>query len=192
MATAVQGGYFEGDGKSIIGLGLDSSEVGFRPDIFKEMYAEGKKLGLRRTAHAGEEGDPSYISGALDSLHAERIDHGIRLTEEPDLLARIVKEEILLTVCPLSNVCLRAVKSVGEVPIRKFLEEGVRFSINSDDPAYFGGYILANYCAVQEAFGLSMGEWERIAGNAIEGSWCTEERKGVLKGMLGECMEKFA
>ena len=195
MKMAVEGGYFdvkeEGKGRVIIGLGLDSSEVGFRPELFEEMYAEGGKLGLRRTAHGGEEGDPSYISGALDTLRVERIDHGIRLTEDPQLLQRVVKEEVLLTVCPLSNVCLQAVKHVGEVPIKTFLEAGVRFSINSDDPAYFGGYILNNYCAVQEAFGLSMEEWGTIARNSIHGSWIGEERKSEMLAMLDTCMSMY-
>jgi adenosine deaminase len=104
----------------------------------------------------------------------------------------VVKDGILLTVCPLSNVCLQAVKHVSEVPIRKFLDKGVKFSINSDDPAYFGGYILQNYCAVEEAFGLSMQEWETIARNSILGSWCGEGRKGELFELLEACMSKYA
>jgi adenosine deaminase len=196
MALAVKGGHFdvESDGqeRAITGLGLDSSEVGFRPELFVDMYGEGEKRGLRRTAHAGEEGDPTYINGALDALHAERIDHGIRLTEDPELLRRVVKEEILLTVCPLSNVCLQAVDSVSQVPIKTFLEAGVKFSINSDDPAYFGGYILNNYCAVQEAFNLSMEEWRTIVSNSIHGSWIDEKRKSELLGLLDACMSKHA
>lgn len=195
MQSAIAGGFFtpqQGRERVIAGLGLDSSEVGFRPELFKEQYAQGKELGLHRTAHGGEEGDPSYISGALDSLHCERIDHGIKLVQDPELLARIVKEEILLTVCPLSNVCLQAVKEVGEVPIRKFLEDGVKFSINSDDPAYFGGYILKNYCAVQKAFNLSKEEWKTIVQNSINGSWTGQQRKDELLSMLDQCLEKHA
>jgi adenosine deaminase len=149
-------------------------------------------LGLHRTAHGGEEGDPSYISGALDSLHCERIDHGIKLIQDPELLARIVKEQILLTVCPLSNVCLQAVQEVGQVPIRKFLDEGVKFSINSDDPAYFGGYILKNYCAVQKAFNLTKDEWKVIVQNSINGSWIGQQRKDELLAMLEKCLQKHA
>jgi adenosine deaminase len=197
MKTATEGGYFdvsaseEGE-RRIAGLGLDSSEAGFRPELFEEMYTEGAELGVRLTAHAGEEGDPSYIQGALDSLHVSRIDHGIRLTEDPELLRRVVREEVLLTVCPLSNVCLQAVKNVGEVPIRKFLEEGVQFSINSDDPAYFGGYILQNYCAVQEAFGLSVEEWGTIARNSVHASWTGDGRKKELLALVEACMSKYA
>ncbi|KAF2031810.1 adenosine deaminase [Setomelanomma holmii] len=190
MAAAVAGGYFDDEDRVITGLGLDSSEVGFRPELFEEMYAEAQKKGIRRTAHAGEEGDPTYISGALDALHAERIDHGIRLVEDPALMERVIKERIMLTVCPLSNVCLRAVENVGQVPIRKFLEAGVKFSLNSDDPAYFGGYILNNYCAVQEAFDLSVGEWKVIVQNSIEGSWCDQARKNELLSILDDCVRK--
>jgi adenosine deaminase len=196
MQSAIAGGHFdvneESQQRPIIGLGLDSSEVGFRPELFVDVYREGQKRGLRRTAHGGEEGDPSYIRGALDTLQVERIDHGIRLTEDAQLLDRVVRQEVLLTVCPLSNVCLQAVKEISQVPIRTFLEAGVKFSINSDDPAYFGGYVLNNYCAVQEAFGLSMEEWRTIAQNSVHGSWVGEERKSELLGMLDECMSKHA
>ncbi|RAR01823.1 adenosine deaminase [Stemphylium lycopersici] len=195
MAAAVAGGYFENgeDGeRGIAGLGLDSSEVGFRPELFQDMYREGGERGLRRTAHAGEEGDTTYISGALDTLHVERIDHGIRLTEDAELMRRVVDEKVLLTVCPLSNVCLQAVKDISQVPIRTFLDAGVRFSINSDDPAYFGGYILNNYCAVQDAFGLDMEDWRTIVNNSIQGSWIGEKRKSELLGLLDECMSKHS
>ncbi|KAH7355882.1 adenosine deaminase [Pyrenochaeta sp. MPI-SDFR-AT-0127] len=195
MQTAISGAYFdEKDNKprAITGLGLDSSEVGFRPELFVDQFREGGKRGLRRTAHGGEEGDPSYISGALDTLHVERIDHGIRLTEDQDLLQRVVRENILLTVCPLSNVCLQAVKSIDQLPIRTFLEAGVKFSINSDDPAYFRGYILNNYCAVQDAFDLSVLEWGTIARNSIHGSWVEEKRRNELLAMLDECLRKHS
>lgn len=202
MQTAIEGGYFEesrGDDhdggqqqRAIAGLGLDSSEVGFRPELFVEQYRKGRELGLHRTAHGGEEGDPTYISGALDTLHVERIDHGIRLTEDAELLERVVKEGVLLTVCPLSNLCLQAVKSIDQVPIRTFLNAGVKFSINSDDPAYFRGYILNNYCAVQEAFDLSRDEWRVIVENSIHGSWIQEKRKSELLGLLDDCLSKYA
>jgi adenosine deaminase len=192
MKAAVERGYFDGEDKVISALGLDSSEVGFRPELFEEMYLEAEKRGIRRTAHAGEEGDPTYISGALDGLHAERIDHGIRLIEDPELMKRVIAENIMLTVCPLSNVCLQVVKHVRELPIKKFLEAGVKFSINSDDPAYFGGYILNNYCAVQDAFDLSVDDWKVIVQNSIQGSWCEQARKEELENMLDECLRKHA
>lgn len=120
----------------VIGIGLDSSELAFPPQLFKDVYASAASLGLRCTAHAGEEGPAEYIRSALDDLKVERIDHGIRLAEDEALLQRVVEQGTLLTMCPLSNVLLRCVSKVEEVPIRKFLEKGVRFSINSDDPAY--------------------------------------------------------
>jgi adenosine deaminase len=176
---------------TVAGVGLDSSEVGFPPEIFRQVYAAARAAGIRRTAHAGEEGDPSYISRALDLCDVERIDHGIRLVEDDALLKRVAKDKTLLTVCPLSNVRLKCVTNVAELPIRKFLEDGVRFSINSDDPAYFGGYILDNYCAVQDAFALSLAEWKYIADGAIQGSWCDEERKKFLLEKVQICVAKF-
>lgn len=187
---AVSLGHFS-DG-TVVGIGLDSSEVGFPPEIFREVYAAAKSAGMRRTAHAGEEGDASYISGALDICDVERIDHGIRLVEDEALLKRVAGNKTLVTVCPLSNVRLKCVKKVADLPIRRFLDEGVRFSINSDDPAYFGGYILDNYCAVQEAFGLSVAEWKSIADGAIQGSWCDEERKKVLLEKVQSCVAKYS
>lgn len=187
--TAATLGHFS-DG-TLAGIGLDSSEVGYPPELFREVYASAKEAGIRRTAHAGEEGDTSYISRALDICNVERIDHGIRLVEDDALLKRVAKNKTLLTVCPLSNVRLRCVTKVSEVPIRKFLDAGVRFSINSDDPAYFGGYILDNYCAVQEAFSLSLDEWKYIADGAIEGSWCDKERKTILLQKVQDCVAKF-
>jgi len=162
---------------TVAGIGLDSSEVGFPPELFREVYAKAEEKGVRRTAHAGEEGDPSYISGALDILHTTRIDHGVRLVEDEALFQRVAREKILVTLCPLSNVRLRVVKKVADLPLRKWLDNGIQFSINSDDPAYFGGYILDNYVAVQEAFGLTVEEWRGVAVASIKGSWCSEERK---------------
>lgn len=176
---------------TVVGIGLDSSENGFPPELFREVYVAARDAGIRRTAHAGEEGDASYISGALDSCHVERIDHGIRVVEDDALVKRIAKSKTLVTMCPLSNVRLRCVKSVAELPVRRFLDEGVRFNLNSDDPAYFGGYILDNYCAVEEAFGLSVKEWKYIADGAIEGSWCDDRRKKELLHKVKECVAKY-
>ncbi|KAI6793293.1 adenosine deaminase [Hortaea werneckii] len=169
----------------IIGIGLDSSEAPFPPELFTEVYEQAQALGLRRTAHAGEEGPPAYIERSLTDLKVERVDHGIRLVEDDSLLQRIAERQILLTVCPVSNVLLRCVSSVSELPLRKFLDMGVRFSINSDDPAYFGtNYILDNYCVVQKAFNFGAVEWEKICENAIHGSWCSAERKGAMLAKL--------
>ncbi|KAJ9638261.1 adenine deaminase [Coniosporium tulheliwenetii] len=169
---------------AVTGIGLDSSELDFPPQLFGELYRKAGEQGLRRTAHAGEEGPAAYIANAIDTLGVERIDHGIKLAEDAELMQRVAESGIMLTICPFSNVLLRCVKSVAEVPIRKFLNAGVRFSINSDDPAYFGGYVLENYCAVQEAHNLGEEEWENICQAGIEGSWCTQERKEELLQIL--------
>lgn len=187
--AAVQASFKNG---AVTGIGLDSSEKPFPPELFKQIYDEAGKLGLRRTAHAGEEGPPTYISNALDVLKVERIDHGISLAKDAALLERVAKEGTMLSVCPLSNVVLRCVTAVKEVPIRKFLDAGVKFSINSDDPAYFGGYLLDNYCAVHEAFDLSVAEWEGICKAGIEGSWCSQSRKDELLAKLSEVVSSWA
>jgi adenosine deaminase len=175
----------------VAGIGLDSTELGFPPELFREVYKSAKDSGIRRTGHAGEEGDSSYISRALDHCYVERIDHGIRLVDDDELLKRVASEKTLVTMCPLSNVRLKCVRSVSELPVMMFLDEGVRFSINSDDPAYFGGYILDNYCAVQEAFGLCIEEWKHIAVGSVEGSWCDDERKKVLLERIEDWTGKY-
>ncbi|GES66403.1 adenosine deaminase [Aspergillus terreus] len=180
---ALANAHFDSD--VLHGLGWSSTEVGPPKDMFRELYASASAKGIRLTAHAGEEGDPSYIHAALE-LGAQRIDHGIRLVEDEELMARVAREGVMLTVCPISNVQLRCVESVAQVPIRKFLDAGVKFSINSDDPAYFGGYILDNYCAVQEAFGLSVDEWRLIAENSVRESWIHDERKEELLRRIDE------
>lgn len=199
LETIRAAGHFR-DG-TLAGLGLCSTEKGNPPSLWKEAYAlarregEGSEAGrLRLTAHAGEEGPAAYIAEALDELAVTRIDHGVNARLDEALMRRLAEEEVLLTVCPLSNVVLRVVGRVAESPVRTFLDHGVRFSINSDDPAYFGGYILDNYCAVQEAFGLSVEEWRTIARNAVEGSWCGEERKKEIldevEKVVGEWKDK--
>ncbi|KAF6217568.1 hypothetical protein HO133_006670 [Letharia lupina] len=175
----------------LAGLGLDSSEKGFPPGAWKEIYGTAKTNGIRRTAHAGEEGPVEYIREALSELDVERIDHGIRLAEDTELMREVAEKKILVTLCPLSNVRLQCVKDVKELPIRTFLDNGVMFSINSDDPAYFGGYILDNYCAVQEAFNLTAREWAAITKAAVEGSWCNYSRKQYLLEQLNETMVQF-
>ena len=175
----------------VAGLGLDSSEKDFPPGAWKEIYGTAKTKGIRRTAHAGEEGPVEYIREALNELDVERIDHGIRLAEDTNLMREVAEKKILVTLCPLSNVRLQCVENVKELPIRTFLDNGVMFSINSDDPAYFGGYILQNYCAVQEAFNLTAREWEGITKAAMEGSWCNYSRKKHLLEELNETMVRF-
>ncbi|GAB7341874.1 hypothetical protein MBLNU457_g0190t2 [Dothideomycetes sp. NU457] len=185
----IQASYKDG---SVIGIGLDSSEADFPPHLFNTIYEQAGALGLKRTAHAAEEGPASFARSALDDLHVSRIDHGMRIVEDAELMARVAREEILLTLCPLSNKCLGGVKEISELPVREFLDNGVRFSVNSDDPAYFGGYILENYCAVQAAFELSVAEWEVVVRNGIEGSWCSGERKEVIRRMLDDVVRQHA
>ncbi|CAF9938888.1 MAG: adenine deaminase [Heterodermia speciosa] len=176
---------------SLSGIGLDSSEKGNPPGVWRDIYAEAKTSGIKRTAHAGEEGPVEYIREAVNELDVERIDHGIRLAEDDELMREIAGRHLLVTVCPLSNVRLQCVESVQQLPIRKFLDAGVDFSINSDDPAYFGGYILDNYCAVQEAFELSKEDWRRIAKASVQGSWCDDRRKAAISVQLEEVLEKY-
>ena len=177
---------------TLAGIGLDSSEKGFPPELFKTVYKSAKDAGIRRTAHAGEEGGAESVKGAIEYLDVMRIDHGIRIADDQELMDEVVARGYLVTICPLSNVRLQCVKSVKDLPVRRFLDQGINFSINSDDPAYFGGYILDNYCAVQEAFNLSMKEWERIATAAVKGSWCDDERKTALVQALEVVMKKYS
>ena len=177
---------------TLAGIGLDSTELGNPPVNWQAIYGKAKQLGIRRTAHAGEEGPVDYIKGAMRDLDVERIDHGICLPDDKKLMQEVAEKGILVTMCPLSNVRLKCAKSVSDLPVRKYLDAGVRFSINSDDPAYFGGYILDNYCAVQESFDLKVKDWEEISRGAIEGSWCDASRKESIATRLNELVRKFA
>lgn len=168
----------------LAGIGLSSTEKGNPPELFMSIYSSAEKEDIRRTAHAGEEADVSYMRGAWEHLHVQRVDHGIKLGEDPDLMAEFARQKILITMCPLSNVKLHCVQSIEDLPIRLYLDNGVKFSINSDDPSYFGSYVLDNYCAVQEAFCLTQEEWIGIVEASIEGSWCSNGRKSEMLTML--------
>lgn len=161
----------------VIAVGLDSSEVGFPPEPFEPAYARARSLGLHAVAHAGEEGPPSYIVGALDVLGAERIDHGVRCLEDPELVARLRRERIPLTVCPFSNVALRVVDSLADHPLPRLMEEGLVVSVNSDDPAYFGGYVGDNYLGIAAELGFDRPALARIATDSIVSSFLPEEAK---------------
>jgi adenine deaminase len=152
----------------LIAVGLDSSEVGHPPRKFANVFARAREAGLLAVAHAGEEGPPEYIEEALDILGVRRIDHGVRCLENPRLVDRLVAEQIPLTVCPLSNVKLRVFDTMRDHNLRKMLEHGLKVSINSDDPAYFGGYVNENYLAAAEALDLTEEELERIARNGFD------------------------
>ncbi len=163
----------------IIGVGLDSSEVGRPPSLFEEVFRRARREGLHVVAHAGEEGPPEYIRQALDLLHAERIDHGVRVEEDPVLLRRVVKERIPLTMCPLSNVKLRVVDELAQHNLKRLIDAGAVVTINSDDPAYFGGYIVDNYVAAASALGLTEMDVATIARSSIEASFATEEQRAT-------------
>jgi len=168
----------------IIGVGLDSAEVGYPPSLFEGVYARARDAGLHVVAHAGEEGPPSYVWEALDLLHAERIDHGIRSIEDPALVARLAEERIPLTVCPLSNVRLQATPDLRDHPLLRLDAAGVRVTVNSDDPAYFGGYAGQNFTAVRDALGLTADQARRFARTSIESSFATAARKEELLAEL--------
>lgn len=169
----------------IAGIGLDSAEVGNPPAKFERLFALAKEAGLHRIAHAGEEGPPSYIIDALDLLDVERIDHGIRCMEDPELVERLVADRVPLTVCPLSNVRLRAVDTLAEHPLPAMLAAGLNVSVNSDDPAYFGGYVDDNFGQLETVLELSEFDRVRLASNSIRSSFAAEERKAELLAELG-------
>lgn len=164
----------------IFAIGLDSAEVGNPPEKFTELYALAKANGLMRVAHAGEEGPAQYVRDSLDLLDVFRIDHGIRAMEDPDLVARLVEEQIPLTVCPLSNVRLRAVERIEDHPLKQMLEAGLNVCVNSDDPPYFGGYVDDNYAAVAAALDLSREQLAALARNSVLSSVLPKEREQEL------------
>lgn len=155
----------------IIGLGLDSAEMGFPPSLFVDVFARARAEGLHVVAHAGEEGPAEYIWQALDLLGAERIDHGVRCLEDEALVNRLVEEEIPLTVCPFSNVRLGVVDTLADHPIRQMIERGLVVTVNSDDPAYFGGYVDDNFAALTDQVGLTEREREILYDNSIRASF---------------------
>lgn len=178
---------------TLAGFGMSGSEKDFAPSMFTSVYDAARGAGARAfTAHAGEEGPADFVASAMSDLGASRIDHGRRAIEDPELMTKLVKEQTMLTLCPLSNVVLKGVAKMEDMPIRHFLDAGVRFSLNSDDPAYFGGYILENYCAVQDAFALTVLEWRAVAIASIDGSWCEEERKKELWSKVDNVVEQWS
>lgn len=158
----------------IHGVGLDSSERGHPPAKFARLFARCRELGLHIVAHAGEEGPPAYIADALDVLKVERIDHGVRCAEDPALVERLAREQVALTVCPLSNVKLCVFPDLAQHNLKRLLEAGLKVTINSDDPAYFGGYIARNFIDTARALGLSRAQLKRIARNSLEASFVPE------------------
>jgi adenosine deaminase len=161
----------------VIGVGLDSAEVGRPPELFERVFARAADEGLHRVAHAGEEGPPEYVWSALDRLRVERIDHGIRSLEDARLVARLREEQVPLTVCPLSNVALRCVDDLRRHPLRRMLEADLAATVNSDDPAYFGGYLHDNVAAVTAALSLTDDERRVLAANSFRASFLPEADK---------------
>jgi len=168
----------------LIGVGLDSSELGHPPAKFARVFALARERGLRLVAHAGEEGPPAYIEEALDVLQVERIDHGVRSVENPALVARLARDQIALTVCPLSNTKLKVFDQMSQHTLKRMLDAGVAVTVNSDDPAYFGGYVNANYAAVAEALGLSDDELYRIIRNGFAASFVDDTQRAALISKL--------
>lgn len=164
---------------SIAGVGLDSAELGHPPGPFAEVFARARETGLHAVAHAGEEGPADYVREALDVLRVARIDHGVRSLEDAALVRRLAEDKIPLTVCPLSNVCLGVVDDMSRHPLREMIEKGLFVTVNSDDPAYFGGYVNANYRAAAEALNLDVEQLGALASNSFRASFLSEAEKRV-------------
>ena len=163
----------------ITGVGLDSSEVGHPPSKFENVYKAAREHGLALVAHAGEEGPPDYVYEALDLLKIDRLDHGNRSLEDQALVARLAEEQMTLTVCPLSNLKLCVVNDMRDHPLKKMLDLGLRATVNSDDPSYFGGYVMENFSAVIEALDLNKEDIRTLAKNSFLGSFLSEEEKAA-------------
>lgn len=153
---------------AFIAVGLDSSELGHPPSKFQRVFAKARSEGLLTVAHAGEEGPPEYIWQALDLLKVQRIDHGVRASEDERLMQRIIDEQIPLTVCPLSNIKLCVFDDMAQHNILAMLERGVKVTVNSDDPAYFGGYVTENFAALHYSLGMSEEQARRLAQNSLD------------------------
>src|SRR5262245_4594192 len=166
----------------IIGIGLDSSEVGHPPSKFKNVFRRARDEGFLLVAHAGEEGPPDYVWEAIDVLGIDRIDHGNRSLEDAVLVKRLAKDGLALTVCPLSNLRLRGVKDMKEHPLRRMMDAGLNVTINSDDPAYFGGYMNENFASVGGALGLSAAELTAIVRNGFTASFMPDAEKRTALG----------
>ncbi len=175
----------------ILGVGLDSSERGHPPEEFARVFGRCRELGLHAVAHAGEEGPPAYVRAALDLLRVERIDHGVRCLEDPALVARLAHEGVPLTVCPLSNVKLRVFRRLEDHPLRRLLEGGIAATVNSDDPAYFGGYLNQNLVDTLTALGLDADAGLRLARNSLEASFLEPSERATLLDRLEDYAAAF-
>lgn len=175
----------------LVGVGLDSSERGHPPEKFARLFARCADLGFRRVAHAGEEGPAANVRAALDVLGAERIDHGVRCLEDPALVARLARERIPLTTCPLSNLKLKVVDRLDQHPLRTLLEAGVAATVNSDDPAYFGGYLDENLVQTFAALGLGAPHAYQVARNSLEAAFLSPAERARLVERLDGFVDGF-
>ena len=174
----------------IIAVGLDSSEKGHPPEKFVEVFDRARAEGFLTVAHAGEEGPPAYIEQALDLLKVTRIDHGVRCTEDPKLVRRLQKEQVPLTVCPLSNIKLRVFDRLEDHNLKQLLDDGLCVTVNSDDPAYFGGYIGQNFRETAEALNLDLDDLEKLARNAVTASFLDDDRRKELMTRIDHWREE--
>lgn len=170
-----------------IGVGLDSSEVGHPPEKFERVFARCRELGLKLVAHAGEEGPPEYMWQAIDLLKVQRIDHGVAALQDPLLMAELAHTRMPLTVCPLSNLKLCVVKDLRDHPLKKMLDAGLCATVNSDDPAYFGGYMNANFEQTVQALDLSREDVVQLARNSVEASFVSEQRRREMFDRIAAC-----
>ncbi|MBB2975480.1 adenosine deaminase [Microbacterium endophyticum] len=183
-AMAVLEEIIELDSPDIVGVGLDSTEVGYPPALFRDVFARAFEAGLHRVSHAGEEAPHTYIVEALDALRIERVDHGVRAIDSPELIERLARDGVALTMCPLSNKRLHVTPDLRDHPIRALVDQGVKVTINSDDPSYFGGYIADNYAAVREVLGLTDDEAAQFARTSIDVSFAPPVRKAQLHALV--------
>ena len=170
-----------------IGVGLDSSEVGHPPEKFERVFARCRELGLKLVAHAGEEGPPEYMWQAIDLLKVQRIDHGVAALQDPLLMAELAHTRMPLTVCPLSNLKLCVVDDLRDHPLKKMLDAGLCATVNSDDPAYFGGYMNANFEQTVQALDLSREDVVQLARNSVEASFVSEQRRREMFDRIAAC-----
>ncbi|MBL1420273.1 MAG: adenosine deaminase [Alphaproteobacteria bacterium] len=175
----------------IMGVGLDSSELGHPPSKFERVFGLAKEQGYKLVAHAGEEGPVEYIYEALDLLRVDRIDHGNRCMDDPKLVARIAEEKIALTICPLSNLKLCVVDDMSDHPMKKMLDAGLIATINSDDPSYFGGYMNDNYLSTAKALGLSIDDLIQLARNGFIGSFLEQDEIDGYLAQIDDYVAEF-
>jgi adenosine deaminase len=168
----------------IYGVGLDSAEMGNPPEKFINVFSKAKNMGYKLVAHAGEEGPAGYIWSSLDFLNVQRIDHGIRAIDDPDLMLRLIESQMPLTICPLSNVKLRVFDTMASHTILDMLDLGVCVTVNSDDPSYFGGYMTENFLALYDSLELSRDQAIRLINNSIDASFAEDSRKKELSNLL--------